>query len=256
MEFGICNLTIVPLRAEGAHRSEMISQLLFGETFEIITKSKDWTKISTTADGYMGWIQNGQFLTVDSQGYQHYQSLSITRVGFEGGFLRHRDYAIQLLHGTHVRTSFAYFDAEDNIQEFVGQELRYSAVDFKEQVSLLAKRYWDAPYLWGGRSKFGIDCSGFSQLIYQSFGVSLPRDAYQQVELGDTVDFLSEIEVGDLAFFDNEEGRINHVGMMLDSETIIHASARVRIDRMDLEGIFNQELNRYTHKLRIVKRYI
>lgn len=255
MEFGICNLTIVSLRAAAAHRSEMVSQLLFGETFEIIEKSKDWTKISTTADAYIGWIQNGQFLTVDNQGYQQYRSLYMKRVGFDGGFLNHRDFSVQLLHGTSVSESFTYFNADDR-QEFIGQELVYSAVDFKKQVALLARRYWDVPYLWGGRSKFGIDCSGFSQLIYQSFGIKLPRDAYQQVELGNTVDFLSEIEVGDLAFFDNEEGRINHVGIMLDSETIIHASARVRIDRMDLEGIYNQELNRYTHRLRIVKRYL
>ncbi len=120
----------------------------------------------------------------------------------------------------------------------------------------LALSYKNTPYLWGGRSQWGIDCSGFSQLIYSCFGISLPRDAYQQAEMGEIVDFISEIQVGDLAFFDNADGRITHVGIMLDRDTIIHASAKVRIDRMDTEGIFNAELNRYSHKLRIIKRYL
>lgn len=109
--------------------------------------------------------------------------------------------------------------------------------------------------MWGGRSRYGIDCSGFSQLVYKHFGISLLRDAYQQAESGQTVDFLSEILPGDLAFFDNEAGRITHVGVMIDYETIIHAAGRVRVDKMDNQGIFNADLNRYTHNLRIVKRY-
>jgi cell wall-associated NlpC family hydrolase len=255
MEYGICNLTIVPLRADEAHRSEMVSQVLFGETFEILVKSKDWTKIRTTTDSYIGWIQNGQFLTVNEHMHQQYLSLGKRKVGFEGGQLISNDDHIQLLHGTSVRKDFPYL-GEDQLMEYQGPELHSDQVDFINQVAILAKQYWNVPYLWGGRSKFGIDCSGFSQLIYQSFGIFLPRDAYQQVEFGHTVDFLSEIQVGDLAFFDNEEGRINHVGIMLTSEIIIHASSRVRIDRMDQEGIFNKEWNRYTHKLRIIKRYI
>ncbi|MCS3557048.1 MULTISPECIES: C40 family peptidase [unclassified Sphingobacterium] len=255
MEFGICNLTIVPLRAEESHRSEMISQLLFGEAFEILTKSKDWTKVRTEMDSYVGWIQNGQFLAITDDQYEEYQSLSKVKIGFDGGHLINNDLCIQLLHGTIVRRDFPYIGV-DHLVELNAIELHFEQEDFIEQVAILAKQYWDVPYLWGGRSKFGIDCSGFSQLIYQSFGISLPRDAYQQVELGQTVDFLSEIQVGDLAFFDNEEGRINHVGIMLDSETIIHASSRVRIDRMDQEGIFNRDWNKYTHKLRIIKRYV
>lgn len=255
MEFGICNLTIVPLRAEEAHRSEMVSQILFGETFEIIVKSKDWTKIRTEMDAYVGWVQNGQFLTVDNQGYQEYLSLENRKIGYEGGLLFNKDYSIQLLHGTPLRKDFPYVEVA-GLMDYKGQEVHFNQEDFINQVAILAKQYWDVPYLWGGRSKFGIDCSGFSQLIYQSFGVILPRDAYQQAELGYTVDFLSETQVGDLAFFDNEEGRITHVGIMLDEETIIHASSRVRIDRMDQEGIFNKEWNRYTHRLRIIKRYV
>lgn len=255
MEYGICNLTIVPLRADEAHRSEMVSQVLFGEAFEIQMKSKEWTKVCMIADGYTGWIQNGQFLTLNEMQYQDYLSLDKEYVGFEGGFLTNGEFRIELLHGTVIRKDFAYLN-DRRLKQFVVPHAPIDQTSFQLEVSLLAKRYWEVPYLWGGRSKFGIDCSGFAQLIYQSFGHALPRDAYQQAELGHTVDFLSEIENGDLAFFDNEQGRINHVGILLDSETIIHASGRVRIDSMDQEGIFNKELNKYTHKLRIIKRYI
>ncbi|UIR57240.1 C40 family peptidase [Sphingobacterium sp. SRCM116780] len=255
MEYGICNLTVVPLRADEAHRSEMVSQVIFGETFEILARSINWTKVRTTSDSYIGWIQNGQFLTVDDVGFCAYQLLNKKYIGFEGGFLSYSDHHIQLLHGTFLREGFSYCQENDS-QEFTVQVLTLGQEDFVNKVSHIAKQYWGAPYLWGGRSKFGIDCSGFSQLVYQSFGYQLPRDAYQQAEIGNTVDFLTEIQVGDLAFFDNEEGKITHVGVMLDSGTIIHASSCVRIDRMDQEGIFNKELNKYTHKLRIVKRYI
>jgi cell wall-associated NlpC family hydrolase len=123
-------------------------------------------------------------------------------------------------------------------------------------VSNAAIFYLNAPYLWGGRSVFGIDCSGFTQMVLRQFGIRLKRDAWQQAEQGDLVAFLQETVSGDLAFFDNEDGRITHVGIMLGNERIIHASGRVKIDSVDNHGIYSNELNRYTHKLRIVKRLV
>ncbi len=119
----------------------------------------------------------------------------------------------------------------------------------------VAFTYLDVPYLWGAKSKLGIDCSGFSQQVYKEFGIQLPRDSYQQAEIGEVVGFLQEAKCGDLAFFDNEEGRITHVGIMLSSEEIIHASGKVRIDKIDNQGIINAETGARTHKLRIIKRY-
>ena len=119
----------------------------------------------------------------------------------------------------------------------------------------LAKQYIDVPYIWGGKSKNGIDCSGFSQQVFKQFGIKLPRDAYQQAEVGEVVGFLLEAKTGDLAFFDNEEGKITHVGIMLGTDEIIHASGKVRIDKIDNQGIINAETGARTHKLRIVKRY-
>ena len=112
------------------------------------------------------------------------------------------------------------------------------------------------PYLWGGRSPFGIDCSGFMQSVYACIGVKLKRDAYQQAEMGSTIAFLQETKAGDLAFFDNEEGKITHVGMMLDNHTIIHASGKVRVDTIDSYGILNADDHQYSHTLRIIKRIV
>ena len=100
----------------------------------------------------------------------------------------------------------------------------------------------------------GMDCSGFSQVVHRIVGNDLPRDASQQVELGDTISFVEEAQAGDLAFFDNEEGNITHVGICLGGGDIIHASGSVRIDKLDHIGIFNADKGTYSHKLRVIKR--
>lgn len=256
MKYGICTLALVPLRAEPAHRSEMVSQLLFAELFEILEIQADWTSIRLLETAYPGWIQNGQFRELDPVEMEKYLAAGLSLVGREGGLLQNDTECLYLCHGTKLYLGEAgRFRVAKLDMTYQGSINSFSRDDFETKVAELAMSYKDAPYLWGGRSQWGIDCSGFSQLIYRCFGIALPRDAYQQAELGETVDFISEIKVGDLAYFDNANGRITHVGIMLDRDTIIHASTKVRIDRMDNEGIFNQELNRYSHKLRIIKRY-
>jgi cell wall-associated NlpC family hydrolase len=116
--------------------------------------------------------------------------------------------------------------------------------------------FLNSAYLWGGRSIFGVDCSGFCQTVFRFIGIPLLRDAYQQASQGEAIGFLEETKLGDLAFFDNEEGRITHVGMLLDQDTIIHASGRVRMDTIDHLGIVNVDTGLHTHKLRIIKRML
>ena len=128
--------------------------------------------------------------------------------------------------------------------------------EVRESIVEDALGFLNAPYLWGGRSFFGIDCSGFTQIIYKINGIKLPRDAYQQVEYGEALDFVEEAKGGDLAFFENENGDIIHVGIMLDDQKIIHAHGKVRIDELDSVGVFNKEQNKHTHKLRIIKRIV
>ena len=126
----------------------------------------------------------------------------------------------------------------------------------KNQIVEDALMYLNAPYLWGGRSPFGIDCSGFTQVVYKINNIIIPRDAYQQAELGQGYSFIEEAEAGDIAFFDNDEGKINHVGILIGRNKIIHASGKVRIDTLDHQGIFNKETNSYSHKLRIIKNIL
>ncbi|HEX2935487.1 MAG TPA: C40 family peptidase, partial [Bacteroidales bacterium] len=124
------------------------------------------------------------------------------------------------------------------------------------EIEEVARKFLHAPYLWGGRTVFGIDCSGFTQIVYKMNGIGIPKDAYQQAEIGEPVQFVEDTRTGDLAFFDNEEGRITHTGIILGKSEIIHASGEVRIDKFDHQGIFNEEDNAYSHKLRLIKRII
>jgi cell wall-associated NlpC family hydrolase len=141
----------------------------------------------------------------------------------------------------------------------IGSEVEFPVVasrrshDVRESIALTAREFLNVPYLWGGKSFFAVDCSGFTQLVYKVHNVKLPRDASQQVEVGESLTFVEESQPGDLAFFENDEGRIVHVGIMLENQKIIHASGKVRIDTLDSTGIFNKEMNKHTHKLRVIK---
>ncbi|NQD71914.1 C40 family peptidase [Sphingobacterium shayense] len=255
MKIAVCNLTIVALRSAASHRSEMVSQLLFGERFEIIENQSDWAFVRLLDVSYEGWVQQGQFFTLDSESVIRHPNVGFQVVNITGAKANVNERnTIALLPSTLVPEISPI--GNGHFPFVITGDLRTAiSSDIEVELPKLINYYVDSPYLWGGRSHLGIDCSGLSQAIYRHFGVKLPRDAYQQAEVGTVVDFLTEIRTGDLAFFDNQEGRITHVGIMIDNESIIHASAKVRIDRMDSEGIFNNDLNRYTHKLRIVKRY-
>lgn len=253
MEYGICNLAIVPMRAEPTSRAEMVSQVLFGEAFEIMEWQGEWARVITTVDGYEGWISGLQFAPLSQIAYKSLQKKKtpLTYRPITQAWNKANNSVIYLpvgsslsfLEGTtcHIRNDY---------YEIIGE--------IGEKGALLdtARSFLNVPYLWGGRTHFGIDCSGFSQAVYRLQGTPLKRDAYLQAEQGTVVDFLQEAKLGDLAFFDNDEGRINHVGIMLNNEQIIHASGKVKIDKIDMQGIYSGELKKYTHKLRIIKRMI
>ncbi|MES2275842.1 MAG: C40 family peptidase [Bacteroidota bacterium] len=253
MEYGICNLAIVPLRLEPSSRSEQVSQVLFGEVFEIMEWQDEWARIITTFDGYEGWINGLQFAALGTIAYKALQKMNVplTYRPITQAWKKANNSVVYLpiasslsfLEGTtcHIRND--YFEIIGEIGE-------------REDIQTTAKSFLNVPYLWGGRTHFGIDCSGFVQAVYRLHGVNLKRDTHLQAEQGKTVDFLQEAKLGDLAFFDNAEGRIIHVGMMLNNEQIIHAAGRVKIDKIDTQGIYSAELKKYTHKLRIVKRFL
>lgn len=258
--YGLCNLAVVPLRISPSHKSEMVSQVLFGECFEILDLRESWALIRLAYDQYEGWVDDKQFVQISDELFgrlngdkQHLADLSSHSFCLKLG----KDEMVNILPGTTIPLlDDTKFSINNQDYLFVGDSSLPDASKFHAQLEETAQFYLNAPYLWGGRTFFGIDCSGFSQLVYKHLGVKIKRDAAQQAEEGRVVDFLQEAVPGDLAFFDNEHGKVTHVGIILDDLDIIHASGRVKVDRIDEQGIFCLDSQKYTHKLRIIRRII
>lgn len=237
MTKGICNVSIAPLRADSSDKSEIVSQLLYGESADIIEVKDNWTKIITHYDNYEAWMDTKQ----------------ISPVSDEFVVSRKRNLVKEPFQSTMTESGKVLLS--------MGSEVNFETTaptrgrDLSESIVNCAKEFLNVPYLWGGKSFFGIDCSGFTQIIYKIHGIKIPRDAYQQAEIGDALTFIEEAKPGDLAFFENKEGRIHHVGIILADQKIIHAHGKVRIDSLDSTGIFNKDQNRHTHILRFIRSY-
>lgn len=254
MPFVICIVPDAPLRRDAAHRSEMISQLLFGEIAVVLDEAKDFTYVRCLYDGYEGWCQANQLTELSSEKLnEEVKQLSAewaTAIDFDGRPM-HLSLGSSLGLLQHGKAQLGKYSIAYSGKTWDPAGSVFSA----DGIKAIAFQYLNTPYLWGGRSVFGIDCSGFAQQVFRFFNKVLPRDAYQQAETGELVGFLQEVTCGDLAYFDNEEGRITHVGILLSHDTIIHASGKVRIDKIDNMGILNSDTGERTHKLRIIKRY-
>jgi len=252
--FGICLLANIPLRAEHSDRSEMVSQVLYGETFTILEAFENWVKVQLTDDGYSGWIDRKQMQPLS---VQQLNDLNQEPRVYSYDLLEYitgpSDFLLPIPFGSSL--SFLT-NPEINTQNWQFEGTRISGVKDRSQLIRCAFMYLHAPYLWGGKTPMGIDCSGFTQMVYKLSGYALHRDASQQAQEGTPLSFIEESEPGDLAFFDNEEGKIIHVGIILANNYIIHASGKVRIDRLDHLGIFNAEVNRHTHRLRVIKKIL
>jgi len=256
MGFGICNLSIVPLRSEPSDASEMVSQVLFGESFEIIESSKKWSKIKLSFDSYEGYIDNKQFLSISEK---EYTILAKENPVYAGELIDYIFDDNQTLSTLPLGARLPSFN--DKTFNINNQEYKYDGKVFKESLDknhIIQNAYLllNVPYLWGGKSPFGIDCSGFTQLIYKICGHPLPRDAKDQAKVGEVLSFIEESEPGDLAFFDNEEGIITHVGIIMNDYNIIHAHGKVRIDKLDHSGIYNVDTQQHSHRLRVIKRIV
>lgn len=252
-------IATIPLRRLANERSEMVSQILFGEVVEVLQiKEKDWALVRCAWDGYLGWLNIHQLVSIEEKEFQKYTHCKSTAAEVLGQALLHDESRFvpfgASLHGFDEMT---FQMGKDRFSYSGRASMAERIEDQKSYLRKMALRLLYAPYLWGGRSPLGIDCSGFVQVLFKHIGVQLPRDAYQQIEIGTPVDFVSAAEVGDLAFFRSPySDKISHVGMVLEKSKIIHASAYVRIDRLDHYGIFNNEQNKYTHLLVGVKRVI
>ena len=252
--FGICNLAIIPLRLEPSDKSEIVSQVLFGEHFEIIEQLKQWSRIKMQFDDYEGWVDSKQYKTISETNFKQLSEDAIILNGDLVDYITdHNNLFIPIPLGASI--SFLS-NTEINTSNFNFEGTKISGVKPKSELIRTAFMYLNAPYLWGGKNPFGIDCSGFTQMVYKLNGYKLLRDASQQAKQGEALSFIEESEPGDLAFFDNDEGNIIHVGIIMEDNYIIHASGKVRIDRLDHLGIYNAETNKHTHKLRVIKKII
>ena len=243
---GIALLSSIPCRELPSHKSQLVTQLLFGETYEVITQEGEWVQITTDLDHYTCWIALNQF-----QEMQSTVDFIVNKEWNASILFDNLEIAIPI--GALIPPLNSTWNIGNHKIE--NTKIHSITIPFEEaEIIRISRLFLQTPYLWGGRTAAGIDCSGFSQLIYRLFDQFIPRDAYQQAEKGEIVSFLEEVQPGDLAFFDNEEGKITHVGICLALGKIIHASGFVKIDQLDHQGIYAFDHQSYSHKLRIIKR--
>ncbi|WP_047244847.1 C40 family peptidase [Maribacter thermophilus] len=249
MQYGICPLSIVPLRYSPEESSEMMSQLLFGEHFKILESRKYWSKIRVAYDNCEGWIPNNQLLFISKEEYEAIQNKVKCHTSDLIGYVEHNNSML-----TPILLGSSMNNTESLCVKFDGNKLQ--GMQKKENLVKTALLYLNSPGLNGGRTPFGIDASGLTQMVYKINGYELLRNAEQQATQGEALSFVEESEAGDLAFFDNTNGIIDHVGIIMDNNYIIHVNGTVRIDRIDHTGIFNNDLRNYSHKLRVIKKII
>ena len=254
MKYGISKLSIIPGRAEPSDKAENITQILFGEHFEILEEQEKWKKIRMPDDNYVCWICYKQYEEISKEAFDflcdNFWPRTLDLLGIV------KDLDTQDYHNLPLGSQIPFFDDGNfhiNEASFIFKGTLAAAST--KNIIPYAYLYLNAPYLWGGRTPFGIDCSGFSQMVYKLIGIKIPRDAYQQEEIGTEVS-LENAKEGDLAFFVNAKGRVNHVGIMMKDKQVIHASGRVRIDKIDKRGIYNTDIVGYSHNLKNIKRII
>ncbi|HEY6503321.1 MAG TPA: C40 family peptidase [Chitinophagaceae bacterium] len=254
MKNAVVAVPAAPVRRKARHRSEMVNQLLFGEEVIVIKeKGSLWVKVKSLHDGYEGWMTN----------------TLLKETGAKAGVKNNDFIAADLLNtitidGRSMHIPFGAFlpDFADGKGKLAGMEYSFAGNYIKrtnahpgtKKVEELTSKWLNAPYMWGGRTVLGVDCSGFVQVNYKMMGIELSRDAWQQAQQGSTVKKLKEAVCGDLVFFDDKD-EIVHVGILLNSEQIIHASGKVRVDTIDKKGIINNDTGKRTHYLKSIKRY-
>ena len=254
MKYGIAKLSVIPVRRENSHRSEQVTQLLFGEVYELTRQSGEWISIRCIYDGYEGWINQNQYCELTEREFQ------LNAASQQGVALELLSNAVSSNQSIPVvaGSSLPFFDGMN--LKVAKEKFIYNGQAIQQEgktpaiFERVALRYLNAPYLWGGRSPFGIDCSGLTQVVFKFIGIPLLRDAYQQAGQGSLVHLMDEAQPGDLAFFNNEEGKITHTGIILKDGRIIHSAGKVRMDKIDHFGIFNESDKKYSHHLKTIRR--
>lgn len=250
--FGIAHTATIPLRASDSDRAEIVSQLLFGESVEVLEKNSPWTKVKCLHDGYEGFVDEKQFVFVSKDVFNKWNTIPKTRLAQRAIQILSEDGPEWIYQGSLLPKNYgSAFDLAEKKYTVVSTPFELTR---NKSIIEVAQDYLNTPYLWGGRSITGIDCSGYTQIIFAQFNKTLKRDASQQVKEGTEIAF-KDIQAGDLAFFHNSKGNIIHVGILTGMGTILHASGKVREDKIDPKGIYREDRKTYTHELTCVRRY-
>jgi cell wall-associated NlpC family hydrolase len=259
MNHGIVRNPCIPVRKEAAEQSEMVSQLLFGELYSLIESAGDWLYIRNDFDAYEGWISASSAHPLDEEQYRHYRGMEccVQPEAFQKLQKKPGEQPMLVPAGSQL-----YYEQNQRLKVHCVDTWRMEkscqppAGTLPDSMIRTGKKFLHIPYLWGGKSTFGTDCSGLVQTVFRIHGIRISRDTGSQVHEGKALNMLAEARTGDLLFFDNEEGEIIHVGMLMEEGYILHASGMVRLDPVDHQGIYSREKKRYTHKLRVIKRIL
>jgi hypothetical protein len=258
LQRGICRLSIVPVRKEPTHGSELVTQLLFGDHYTILsyTPDKNWIHIKIYFDEYEGWIDIKQSKSI-SEEYFHDMINNEFKISTDlTTSILYKKKPLQIVMGSILPIAHTeLFDFEEQFA-FNGEAKNLGQKRDFDFIRSTALKYLNTPYLWGGKTPFGIDCSGFVQMVYKIAGYKLKRDTSEQVRQGQIIKEFNKAMPGDLAFFSDSNGKIGHVGIIFEDKKIIHAHGQVRIDEINEKGIFNVKNNIQTHKLEFIRRIL
>jgi hypothetical protein len=255
--FGITLQSIVPMRREPREQSEMVSQLLFGEPYRVEEVIDKWLRISACFDHYGGWFDRKLHREITQEEYRKYNPVQVPVLACKMAEIRlSRSSVLIISAGSSLpgfvesRKTLVTPDKEVPVRPIGGKMIRSS----DQRINHTACQFLNVPYLWGGRSFFGMDCSGFVQTVFKIHGIFLPRDAAEQAKSGTEISSADEVAPGDLAFFGLDRENISHVGIVMPASEIIHCSGWVRIDRLERSGIYNRSTHTMTHKLQALRR--
>jgi hypothetical protein len=258
LDYGVCRLSIVPVRAEANDKSELTTQLLFGDHYEVVdvTKDKKWLKIRINFDQFDGWMDAKQHHAVSHEYYEYLNRAEFKITTDVTASILYNKSPLIILMGSMIPISSSELFKMEEQFAFNGEAKNLGQKREYEYMKNVAIKYLNAPYLWGGKSPFGIDCSGLVQMVFKICGYRLFRNSWQQSNQGKSFRDIEQGRPGDLVFFKNPEGKVNHVGILLEGDRIIHASGKVRVDHLNEEGILNLETKIYSHQFSHIRRIL